>query len=844
MILMRLKSISFLSLPMIFLLSCMHKIEKQDFKRKPVDEMFAQRAYPHGDIPFEAFSDALGQVRQMRSNQKKGDAVWNFAGPLNMGGRLSALEVHPSQPEVIFAGAASGGVFRTLDAGVSWLPVMDDAHVLSIGDIAVAPSNPQIVYVGTGEANAGGGSLAYDGYGIYRSDDGGDNWQHLGLTASGSIGRIAVHPTDPQTVYVAAMGRLFANNSERGLYKTNDGGQNWEQVLFVNDSTGAVDVLVHPLNPETVFAVTWERVRRPHRRSYGGQGCGIYKSVDGGENWTQLQLGLPLGQNVGRIGISLCESVPETMYAIYADRTGYFDGLFKSVNGGNSWTRTNDGALGGMYSSFGWWFGRLYTDPVHPNTVYALGLDMFKSTDGGNSWFMTTSGVHVDQHDLVILPQNPNILYLGNDGGLYTSANGGASWTHNKLLPVTQFYTCELDEQQPHRLYGGAQDLGTLRTLTGQFSDWYTIYGGDGFRVLVDPTDNNFVYAEYQYGGFARSVNGGLSFSQALNGINSNDRKNWHTPVVFNPLNPKSLYLGANRLYKTTQRATYWQAISSDLTKGAGGGNLVYGTISCIEVNKSDTNVVYVGTDDGKVWVTLNEGSQWTDISAGLPNRWVTSLSSRPENPAIVYVGLSGYRYDSYIPHILKSENHGQSWTDIGTGLPEVPVNKLLADPLYDGVLYAATDFGMYYTTNDGQDWNVMGSGLPNVPITDLRLYEPERKLLCATYGRSMYTINLDELTGFRENNQRLTTELKAYYVPGNGGFTLSLETQNPGNVLLTLTELSGKTLAKQHVEVQIIGQNQFIWNPGIRIKPGMYIISAQTSGQKNVAVKVVVGQQ
>jgi photosystem II stability/assembly factor-like uncharacterized protein len=841
---MSLKRISFLTLPMIFLLSCMHKTEKQEFMRKPVDEMFAQRAYPHGDIPFEAFSIALDQALNMRSNSKRDEVAWNFAGPLNMGGRLSAVEVHPSQPGVIYAGAASGGVFRTVNGGASWQPIFDNAHVLSVGDIAIAPSNPQTIYVGTGEANAGGGSLAYDGYGIYRSDDGGENWQHLGLTASGSIGRIAVHPTDPETVYVAAMGRLFANNSERGLYKTNDGGQNWEQLLFVNDSTGAVDVLVHPLNPETVFAVTWERVRRPHRRSYGGQGCGIWKSIDGGQNWTKLQLGLPTGQNVGRIGISMCESAPETLYAIYADRTGYFDGVYKTTNGGNSWTRTNDGTLGGMYSSFGWWFGRIYADPANPNTVYALGLDMFKSTDGGNSWVMTTSGVHVDQHDLVILPQNTNTLYLGNDGGLYTSVNGGSGWTHNKFLPVTQFYTCEIDEQKPERLYGGAQDLGTLRTLTGQFGDWYTIYGGDGFRVLVDPTDNNFVYAEYQYGGFARSVNGGLSFSQALNGINSNDRKNWHTPVVFNPLNPKSLYLGANRLYKTTQRAILWQAISSDLTKGPGGGNLVYGTISCIEVSKADTNVIYVGTDDGKVWVTQDEGSQWTDISAGLPNRWVTTLSSRPENPAIIYVGLSGYRYDSYIPHILKSENYGLNWTDISAGLPEVPVNNILADPLLEGVLYVATDFGMYYTTNDGQEWNVMGSGLPNVPITDLRLYEPERKLLCATYGRSMYSINLDELTGFREINHNLTTGLKAYYLHGDQGFGITLETQNAANVQLTLTDLSGKVLAVKHVGASLSGNKPFIWNPGIRIKPGIYIIAAQSPDQKNVAVKVVVSHQ
>lgn len=722
----------------------------------PNDWFFRQRAYPYQEINYQAREMAWKQSRALLESVPEREEGWVFRGPLNIGGRISAVAFHPQDQQLLYVGAASGGIFKSVNGGSSWTPVFDASLSLSIGDMKVAPSDPDILYVGTGEANAGGGSMTYDGFGVYRSDDAGQSWQHLGLENTGSVGRVAVHPGNPDICYVAAMGRLFSNNPERGVFRTTNGGASWDKVLYLSDSTGAIDVVIHPLHPDTLYAAMWERVRRPDRRKYGGVTCGIYRSHDGGDNWTLVTGGLPVpSAGIGRIGIDISLSDPNVLYAIYADDVGYFAGIYRSNNGGNTWFRTNDGALGSMYASYGWWFGRISVDPVNPETVYALGLDLYKTTTGGSSWSMISSSVHVDQQSIAAHPLNPAFVVLGNDGGVYLSYNGGSNWTFLQNLPVTQFYTCEVDEQLPQRLYGGTQDNGTNRTLTGSTADWQNIYGGDGFYVLVDPIDNNYVYAEYQYGNLARSVNGGYSFTSAMSGISSSDRKNWNTPVVFDPGNPQVMYYGANRLYKSVNRAVTWQAISPDLSNGGGGIGVVWGTITTIAVAATNGQYVYAGTDDGNVWRTTDGGSNWTKITAGLPLRWVTRLAVDPGDERRVFVTLSGYRYDSYLPHIFRSDDAGDQWTDITGNLPDMPVNDIIPDPSLDSTLYIATDFGVYVTRDSGNDWQMLGDNLPNVPVTDIRLHQPGRTLIAATYGRSMFAFNLDQLVNVNDQRMR-----------------------------------------------------------------------------------------
>jgi photosystem II stability/assembly factor-like uncharacterized protein len=723
-------------------------------EKTPNDWFFLQRSFPYSEINYNARNAAWEQSRQIRHEQVERGEGWMLKGPYNIGGRISSIAMHPADMQTIYAGAASGGIFKSTDAGMNWTPVFDDALSLSIGDIAIALSDPDVIWVGTGEANAGGGSMAYDGFGIYKSADASATWQHLGMENTGSIGRLVVHPSDPQTCYVAAMGRLFSNNPDRGVFRTTNGGETWEKILFVNDSTGAIDIVMHPDHPDTLYAATWERTRRPDRRKYGGPGCGIYRSYNGGNSWTLLTNGLPAASaEIGRIGLDISASDPNILYAIYADNIGYFAGVYKTVNGGNSWVRTNDGGLASMYSSYGWWFGRISIDPVDPDIAYAIGFDLYKTSDGGNSWPMISSSVHVDHHDLFAHPLDHNFIVLGNDGGIYLSYDGGSNWTFLENLPITQFYTCEADEQFPQRLYGGTQDNGTNRTYTGGTNDWQNIYWGDGFHVLVDPVNNNYIYAEYQYGNFARSTNGGLSFSSAMSGISGSDRMNWNTPFVFDPNNPQILYFGANRLYKTINRAVYWTAVSPDLTNGGANGEVVYGTITTIAVAPSNSQYIYTGTDDGNVWRTSDGGTNWTDISSGLPLRWVTRVATDPYDEQIVYVTLSGYRYDSYLPHIFRSADGGDNWLDISGNLSEAPANDIIVDPALDSTLYLATDFGVFVTRDLGLNWSMLGDNLPNIPIVDLDFHQPTRTLIAATYGRSMYTFNVDQLVSVNSLN-------------------------------------------------------------------------------------------
>jgi photosystem II stability/assembly factor-like uncharacterized protein len=725
-------------------------------EKKPNEWFYRQRAYPFADINYNAYLNSIDQAKKLRLKYTDRNKYfsWEFAGPVNIGGRISAVALNPVEPSVFYAGAASGGVFKTTNAGLSWEAIFDDQLSLSIGDITLAPSNPDVIYVGTGEANAGGGSVSYDGLGIFRSDDAGSSWTHIGLEECGSVGRMAVHPQNPDICYVAAMGRMFSKNDQRGVFKTTDGGQSWQNMLFLNDSTGAIDISIDPQNPETVYAAMWERIRRPDERVYGGPSCGIYRSFDGGENWMELTNGLPSpSPNVGRIGISVSPSDPSVLYAIYADKTGYFDGVFKSINQGESWTRTNDAALNNMYSSYGWWFGRLRVDPLNPAVVYAIGFDLFKTSNGGNSWSNIGYAVHVDQHDLYAHPLNNNFVLLGNDGGIYTSQNAGSTWTHLENLPITQFYSSEIDQQHPERLYGGTQDNGTIRTLTGNIDDWAEIYGGDGFVVKVNPMNNQYVYAEYQYGGLGRSTNGGASFMGATNGINSSDRFNWMSPLTFDPSNPTTLYFGSNKVYKSTNHAASWTAISPDLTNGAGQYNQTYGTTTTIAVSPVNQQVIYAGTDDANVWVTQNGGGNWINISENLPDRWVTRVTADPFDEATAFVTLSGYRNDEYLPHIFRTTDFGQNWSDISGDLPESPINDIIADPLYDSVLYAATDVGVFGSVNLGENWIPIGDGLPNVPMMDLTFQPGLRMLVVATYGRSMYKITVDEFVGEAETS-------------------------------------------------------------------------------------------
>ena len=707
----------------------------------PHDFMFMQRAYPTGEIKSDAYSNAIGwkKEQQQRSNAA---VLWEFAGPTNVGGRITDIEIPNDQAETYYVGTASGGVFKTTDGGSNWLPIFDDQEILSIGDIEISENNTETIWVGTGEVNAGGGSLAYDGNGVFKSTNGGITWQSKGLPNVGSISKIVIDPDNDDAIFVSAMGPLFRNDTNRGVYKSVDGGDTWEQKLFVSDSTGIIDMAIHPTNGDIIYAASWERIRRPQYRHYGGETSRLYRSLDGGDTWIEMTNGLPsLPSEKGRISIAISQSNPEVLYSRYADATGNIQGVYKTVDGGDVWTEVNGSGLQNV--GFHWWFRGVVIDPDDENIIYNVDFNVQKSTDGGANWSPAFPGAHVDQHALAFNRMVPGAVVLGNDGGVYYSADDGASYLKDVSLPITQFYRVHVDAQNDAKVYGGAQDNNTIRTTTGSVDDWTAIYGGDGFQSLVDPTNTAVIYALSQRGNLGKSINNGANFSGATNGISGSDRKNWDTPIVMDPFDSQILYYGANRLYKTTNAAGNWTAISPDLTNGSGGGNLTFGTIISISVSPINTSTIYVGTDDGNVWITNNGGGNWTNVSASLPNRWVTKVLASRSDLNTVYATFSGYRYGEDNGHVYKSDDNGSNWTDISTGLPDIPVNDILED-VY-GNLFLGTDIGVLASPDQGANWSVLGENLPSVVVTDMHIHEASEYLYIGTYGRSMYKLDLSE---------------------------------------------------------------------------------------------------
>ena len=740
----------------LFSISCQFQEKIEKIKHPPGDWFYTQRAFPHNQLDYKAYQTSLRQVKehvQLRSSQEGYNDPWQIVGATNINGRITDLEMPFDDLNTIYAGTASGGIFKSTDQGNRWNPIFDDALSLSIGDIALAPSNNDIIYVGTGEANAGGGSIAYDGIGVYRSLDAGQSWSYSGLEDVGSIGRVVVHPTNPDIVYVAAMGRLFGNNQERGVYKTEDGGISWEQVLFVSEKTGAIDLAIHPENPNTVYAAMWQRERRPFNRSYGGTESGIYRTDDGGDSWEELTEGLPqTEEEKGRIGIAIAPSIPNVLYTMYAKQDGSLQGVYKTIDGGDSWSEKSKTAISDV--PYIWWFGKVFVHPSDADMAYVTSLDMFRTRNGGDNWFPIFEGAHVDHHALFVHPQDPELVINGNDGGVYISQDGGRNYEYKNTIPNLQFYTCAIDNVDPKKIFGGTQDNGTLAYIPDE-DVWETLVGGDGFRVISDPNNPDVIFGEFQFGNLRKSTNGGQSFSNARRGITG--PTNWNTPYIFDPNNAEIMYYGSDKVWKSTDQADSWEAITPEIPKTTLQGNITFGTLTALAVSPINENYLFMGTDDGQVAFLDQSTNQLQDITDGLPQRWVTAIAADPRDANSLYITLSGFRFDEAGAHVFKSEDLGQTWKDISTSLPDIPVNDIIADPDQIGLLYIATDVGVFYTEDDGDTWEIIGTDLPLSPITDIDFHLPTRKLAAASYGRSIFTYDLPFATSTNENtNQAL----------------------------------------------------------------------------------------
>lgn len=832
-------------LVIVFLLSEKKSVESEIqetslLKEYPSEWMYNQRAYPNNYINRNAMQEAISTSKEILANRApQQGSDWTLIGPLNTGGRITDLAISPDNDDHLYAAAAVGGVFRSTDRGVNWTPIFDEVTKPSIGDIAIAPSDSQRIYVGTGEANGSATDGAYFGDGVYRSDDAGATWAHIGLSESNHIGRIVVDPIDPDRVFVAATGLLYGYNNERGIYRSTNAGSSWNQVLFVTDSTAAIDIVINPVNTDILFAAMWERTRKPWQRDYGGLTSAIHRSLDGGNTWTELGAanGLPAADaQTGRLGLAISESDPSTIYARYTTNqiTNVFDGLYKSTDNGDNWTLVTLSALANVDSSFGWYFGNIRVHPTDPDEVYVLGQSIYRTSNSGTTW-QQVNGMHVDHHALEYSRNNNNFIVAGNDGGLYKSENGGSNWTKFTNLPITQFYNIEVDYLQPNRLYGGTQDNNTIRTLTAGSNDWSSIWGGDGFHVNVDPTDNNYVYAESQFGGLGRSVDGGNNFTGATDGISGGDRNNWNTPVVLSPFNSEKAFYGTNKLY-ISDRAVFWTAISPDLTDGQHpSGSLSYGTLTSIAASYINLNTIYTGSDDGNVYVTFDGGTNWINISAGLPDRYVTSIAIAPDDDNTAYVTFSGYTTLDYTAHVYKTIDGGQNWIDISSNLPSIPVNDIVILAA-NNLLFVATDLNVWYSDNDGTSWDIVGNDLPFNIIRDLKIHEPTNTLYAGTFGRSMHSYDIGNIVLNAADNLFASEVIKLYPNPAQTEFTIEHNLASEG--IVKLYDISGK-------EIKTLFSGDFGRNSKINISTegiasGLYFIKLQ-GGSHSVTQKLII---
>ncbi len=906
---------------------------------------------------------------------------WRNAGPYFMGGRIVDIESYAHNPHKILIAAATGGLWMTENNGTTWQSLFDNESAFGLGDIAVSETNENLIWAGTGEENSG--RSIYSGTGVFKSVDGGKTWAHMGLADSHHIGQIVINPKNNEIVYVAAMGHLFTDNEERGLFKTTDGGKTWEKVLYLSPKTGVIDVVLDPRDPEIIYAAAWQKDRKAWNFVENGPESAIYKSKDGGKTWKKLAGGFPQGEYVGRVGFAVSPSRPDTVYAILdnqepgpvrrpqreaksgltadavkamsvkdflaldsnkldlflkenyapavftadkvlaAVKAGEitpnelvvaFSGgamammfsesikgaeVYQSTDAGETWRKTHTEPMANMvFSSYGYYFGQIRVSPDNENIVYVLGVPALKSVDGGKTfkeipdmggnYGTRLDDVHPDHHALWINPGNPKVLWLGNDGGLNVSYDGGATFQKVNNIPLAQCYTVSFDMEKPYNLFVGLQDngvnMGPSDYLYGNRDrEWKIIMGGDGAfvepaisRIPATPgrpsaesagtefSDPDTVYAASQFGAITRLnlKNEALSRSirpRALS-VQPAYRFNWLTPFFVSRHNPYTIYLGGNKVMKSVDRGDNWIEISPDLTDRSHiDGNVPYACITALAESPLAPEVLYAGTDDGNVWATRNGGGAWEKIMAGLPKKWVTRLVASQFQRGRVYLTMIGYREDDFSAYVFASEDYGRSWTPIKANLPDEGINVLREHPSNENLLFLGTDLTVYATFDRGKEWHSLRADLPTLPVYDLKIHPREKDLIIGTHARGVYILKIDKI-------EQLTPAIlakplhafdpaEAFVYPSNiaisggsvGGFSTSFEfiTSVAGPAKIVIKNTENQTIGKT-LEVQAIrGLNAVKWDlrrddGKSMVTPGKYSVEFHAGGATETKTLVV----
>lgn len=790
-------------------------------------------------------------------------------GPAVMSGRVTDVAVFEKDPAIQYVASASGGVWKTTNHGTTWTPVFDKESTSAIGTVALSQENPDRVWVGTGEANPR--NSASWGHGVFHSGDGGKTWKNMGLRDTHHIGRIVLHPNNPGTVYVAALGHVWGPNKERGIFKTEDGGKTWQPSLALDEDTGCVDLAMDPAAPDILYACAWP-VRRdafsggnPARQT--GPKGGIYRTKDGGQSWEKLTRGLPMG-GYGRCGVSIFRDNPNIVYAvIQTDKTiatvqgqppnQKLDlaagGIFRSDDKGETWKHLNSLCPRPFY------YGQIRVDPKDVSRVYVLGIQFHLSSDGGKTFGKNNAakGTHVDYHALWINPKLPSHLILGCDGGLNYSFDRSITWEHLKNLPISQFYAVGVDNRVPYRIYGGLQDNGSwggpsaTRDATGiSTADWTRILGYDGYYCQVDPDDPDTVYAEGQYGILHRinvrtwsstlikpALPGKGSMGNIATKLGKDPsafRFNWCSPILLSKAMGHPLYYGGNVVFRSDDRGNSWKVISPDLTRGKPGPSPYNGHTITTLAERVSPDTLYAGTDDGRVQVTRDGGSTWNDISTAIPDvpqeRWITRLECCPKEEGTVYLTIDRHRNDDRKTYVYRGTDFGKSWKNLADSLPpEEPAHVLRVDPLDPRRLYLGTEYGLYFSFNQGKVWHRY-LGLPTVPVHDLTFANHHGDLVIATHGRGLFILDLYPLRHLHDDTTVFLEARSARAVRPKETRSLGIKHfhgENPpsgavidyyfrkapeGGPNLRITDPEGKTVA----QIKLVGEaglHRIVWN-------------------------------
>ncbi len=774
---------------------------------------------------------------------------WRLIGPFR-GGRVTAVAGVASQPLIYYFGGTGGGVWKTSDGGINWEPITDGSvfGTGSVGAIGLSDADPNTIYVGMGESPIRGNVSHGDG--VYKSTDAGKTWKRLGLEDTRQISRIRVNPKNPDIVYVAAQGHVWGPNDQRGVFRSKDGGKTWQKVLYRSDKAGANDLILDPTNANILYAAFWEVYRKPWTLESGGAGSGIFKSMDGGDTWTEITRnpGLPKG-TIGIVGITASPAVADRLWAIVEAEDG---GVFRSENGGKTWTKTNEER---RLRQRAWYYSRIYADPKNADTVYVLNTGFYKSNDAGKT-FTSMPVPHGDNHDLWIAPDDPNRMINSNDGGANVSFNGGKSWSEQDQ-PTAQFYRVALDNDFPYNIYGAQQDNSTVRIASRTIDagitreDWYDVGGGESGWIAPSPKDSQIVYAG-SYGGLITRFDHHTGQLRDVSPYPNNPmgvgadvlkyRFQWNFPILFSPHDPNALYAAGNVLFSSMNEGQSWEIISPDLTRndkskqGSSGGPITkdntsieyYDTIFTMMESPLQKGVIWTGSDDGLVQLTRDGGKNWENVtpSKSMMPEWIqiNSIEASPNDPAAAYVAATMYKWDDNKPYLYKTNDYGKTWKKITNGIPATAFTRVIReDPNKHGLLYAGTETGLYISFDDGANWQPMQFNLPVVPITDLAIHKLERDLVAATQGRSFWIFDdlplLHQMKDAGGSNAVKETKLfhpgDSYRMQGGGGFQLpaaatigsnppngaviyySLKAKPTSDVVLEFLDSSGKSIQK-----------------------------------------------